>query len=93
VKQKGVNCSICMIDARTEVTFYLKHMRTAEGDLCPVAQQVSTAMAWLELNPLFTKDRSPLASGQHDPCFDRLLARIVSTMPSPIGVGRSFDAI
>lgn len=50
-------------------------------------------MAWLELNLLFTKDRNPLASGQHDPCFDRLLARIVTTMPSPIGVGRSFDAI
>ena len=78
--------------ARTYVTFYLRHMRTEEVDLFPVAQQVLTSSDWIELDAAFSKDRDPLVSGQHDPCYDRLFTRIVTATPAPIGVGRSFNA-
>lgn len=78
--------------AKTFVTFYLQHMRTEEVDLFPVAQQVMTSTDWSELDAVFSKDRDPLASGQRDPCFDRLFTRIVTATPAPIGVGRAFHA-
>lgn len=77
--------------AKAYVAFYLQHMRTEEHDLFPHAQRLLTSEDWAELDAAFSKDRDPLASGERDPCFDRLFTRIVTATPAPIGVGRSFD--
>lgn len=77
--------------AKVYVEFYLRHMRTEETELFPVAQQVLSPTDWAELDAAFLKDRDPLAGGQRDPCYDRLFTRIVTAAPAPIGVGRSFS--
>lgn len=73
--------------AQAYTGFYLEHMRTEETELLPAAQKVLGADDWAELDAAFQKDRDPLAGGARDPCYDRLLARIVLTAPAPIGVG------
>jgi hemerythrin-like domain-containing protein len=73
--------------AQEYVTFYREHMRTEESELLPAAESVLSAQEWRELDAAFTSDQDPLASGVHDPVYDRLFTRIVLTAPAPIGVG------
>jgi hemerythrin-like domain-containing protein len=73
--------------AREYVDFYLRHMRTEETELLPVAQKTLTEQDWAQLNAAFEAQRDPLASGERDPLYDRLFTRIVMRTPAPIGVG------
>ncbi len=79
--------------AREYVDFYLKHMRTEETELMPVAEKGLTAQDWAELDAAFEADRDPLAGGVRDRHFDRLFTRIVLTAPAPIGVGPSAESL
>lgn len=72
--------------AKQYVDFYLLHMRTEELELMPVSQRLSEA-DWAELNDAFAHHGDPLATGSHDPIYDRLFTRIVMRAPAPIGVG------
>jgi len=73
--------------ARRYVDFYLAHMRAEETELLPVAQQRLGEDDWAQLNAAFRAHGDPLASGDHDPIYDRLFTRIVMRAPAPIGVG------
>lgn len=73
--------------ARRYVDFYLAHMRTEEKELLPVAQKLLGEEDWVQLNAAFRAHGDPLASGEHDPIYDRLFTRIVMRAPAPIGVG------
>lgn len=75
--------------AREYVEFYLRHMRTEETELLPVAQKTLTEDDWAQLNAAFAAHHDPLASsgGERDPLYDRLFTRIVMRTPAPIGVG------
>jgi hemerythrin-like domain-containing protein len=73
--------------AREYVDFYLRHMRTEESELLPVAQKTLSEDDWAQLDAAFASQRDPLASGERDPLYDRLFTRIVMRAPAPIGVG------
>jgi hemerythrin-like domain-containing protein len=75
------------------VDFYLKHMRTEETELMPVAEKGLSAADWEELDAAFAADRDPLAGGVRDRHYDRLFTRIVLTAPAPIGVGPSAESL
>lgn len=73
--------------ARKYVEFYLNHMRTEETELLPVAQRELGEADRKQLDAAFQTHGDPLASGDHDPIYDRLFTRIVMRTPAPIGVG------
>ena len=76
--------------ARDYVEFYLTHMRTEETEILPSAVKLLSDADWLELDEAFDRHRDPLATGSHDPVYDRLFTRIVMKTPAPIGVGPAF---
>jgi hemerythrin-like domain-containing protein len=73
------------------VQFYLAHMRVEEQQLLPAAQQSLAPADWAELDAAFEAHRDPLASGVHEPGYDRLFTRIVLSAPAPVGVGRPLE--
>jgi hemerythrin-like domain-containing protein len=73
------------------VQFYLAHMRVEEQLLLPAAQQSLSPADWAELDAAFEAHRDPLASGVHEPGYDRLFTRIVLSAPAPVGVGRPLE--
>lgn len=73
--------------AKRYVAFYLEHMRIEETQLLPVAQKMLTDNDWAVLDAAFQRGRDPLAGGSYDPCYDRLITRIVIRAPAPVGVG------
>ena len=72
------------------VDFYLAHMRTEETDILPVAVKLLSDADWAQLDEAFQQHADPLATGTHDPVYDRLFTRIVMRTPAPIGVGPAF---
>jgi len=77
-------------EARRYVEFYLSHMRIEETEILPTAVKELKAADWAELDEAFLVHRDPLATGTHDPVYDRLFTRIVMKTPAPIGVGPAF---
>jgi hemerythrin-like domain-containing protein len=76
--------------ARGYVAFYLAHMRIEETEILPAAVKALSDADWAELDDAFREHRDPLATGTHDPVYDRLFTRIVMKTPAPIGVGPAF---
>jgi hemerythrin-like domain-containing protein len=76
--------------ARQYVEFYLAHMRTEETEILPEAIKVLSAADWALLDEAFQQQGDPLATGHHDPVYDRLFTRIVMRTPAPIGVGPAY---
>jgi hemerythrin-like domain-containing protein len=72
---------------RTYVDFYLSHMRVEETEILPVAVKVLSDADWAQLDAAFENQRDPLATGSHDPVYERLFTRIVMKAPAPIGAG------
>jgi hemerythrin-like domain-containing protein len=77
-------------EARQYVEFYLTHMRIEETEILPTAVKELSAADWAQLDDAFQLHRDPLATGTHDPLYDRLFTRIVMKTPAPIGVGPAF---
>ncbi len=73
--------------ARDYIRFYLDHMRCEETRILPVAERLLDKSEWAALDAAFETRRDPLASGSHDPVYDRLFSRIVLHAPAPIGLG------
>jgi hemerythrin-like domain-containing protein len=73
------------------VGFYLAHMRTEEQQILPAALQSLPPADWAELDAVIQAHRDPLASGAHDPGYDRLFTRIVLSAPAPVGVGAPLE--
>jgi len=70
------------------VDFYLEHMRLEEAVVLPAALAYLEAHEWEAINRAFSTNDLLLTPGvQRDPAFDALYARIVSSAPSPIGLG------
>lgn len=80
----------CQQAARAYVDFYLSHMRVEETEVLPCAMQVLSAADWAQLDEAFRHQGDPIATGSHDPVYDRLFTRIVMKTPAPIGVGPAF---
>jgi hemerythrin-like domain-containing protein len=76
--------------ARDYVEFYLSHMRIEETDVLPTAIRLLSDTDWAQLDEAFQQHRDPIASGTHDPVYDRLFTRIVMRTPAPIGVGPAY---
>jgi len=76
--------------ARDYVEFYLAHMRTEETEVLPAAVKSLSDADWAQLDEAFQQHRDPIATGSHDPVYDRLFTRIVMRAPAPIGVGPAF---
>ncbi|HET8744831.1 MAG TPA: hemerythrin domain-containing protein [Ramlibacter sp.] len=76
--------------ARDYADFYLAHMRIEETEILPTAVQLLSPADWAELDAAFQEHRDPIATGTHDPVYDRLFTRIVMKTPAPIGVGPAF---
>ena len=75
--------------AERYVSFYLAHMAMEEQQILPLAEQVLTEADWAELDEAFAGNRDPLAGHAHEPEADyaALFARILNTVPAPIGLG------
>ena len=75
--------------AERYVSFYLAHMAMEEQQILPLAEQVLTEADWAELDEAFASNRDPLAGHAHEPEADyaALFARILNTVPAPIGLG------
>jgi len=80
----------CQQAARQYVDFYLAHMRTEETDILPAAVKLLSDADWAQLDDAFQHQGDPMATGMHDPVYDRLFTRIVMKTPAPIGVGPAF---
>ncbi|GAB3662798.1 hemerythrin domain-containing protein [Ramlibacter alkalitolerans] len=76
--------------ARAYVEFYLSHMRVEETEILPTAIRLLPDEDWAQLDEAFAQHRDPMATGSHDPVYDRLFTRIVMRTPAPIGVGPAF---
>jgi hemerythrin-like domain-containing protein len=76
--------------AREYVAFYMKHMRTEEVDILPAAVELLSDADWAQLDEAFQQHGDPIATGSHDPVYDRLFTRIVMRTPAPIGVGPAY---
>jgi hemerythrin-like domain-containing protein len=76
--------------ARASVEFYLSHMRVEETEILPTAIRLLPDADWAQLDEAFAQLRDPMATGSHDPVYDRLFTRIVMRTPAPIGVGPAF---
>lgn len=72
------------------VEFYLSHMRTEEAEILPMALKMLSDADWAQLDDAFQQHADPIATGSHDPIYDRLFTRIVMRAPAPIGVGPAF---
>jgi hemerythrin-like domain-containing protein len=75
---------------RTYVDFYLSHMRMEETEILPCAIRELSDADWTQLDAAFRQQGDPIATGTHDPVYDRLFTRIVMKTPAPIGVGPAF---
>ena len=75
--------------AERYVRFYLAHMAMEEQQILPLAERVLTEADWAELDEAFASNRDPLAGHAHEPEADyaALFARILNTVPAPIGLG------
>jgi hemerythrin-like domain-containing protein len=80
----------CQQAAQAYVDFYLAHMRTEETEILPAALKLLSPADWVQLDEAFRDQADPLATGTHDPVYDRLFTRIVMRTPAPIGVGPAF---
>jgi hemerythrin-like domain-containing protein len=69
--------------------FYREHMRLEETEIFPVAHKVLSNADWNEIDTSFATNCDPL-TGKYprEPAYDRLLYRIVSQAPAPIGLGK-----
>jgi hemerythrin-like domain-containing protein len=76
--------------AREYVEFYLSHMRTEETEILPAAVKLLSDADWAQLDEAFQQHGDPIATGSHDPVYDRLFTRIVMRTPAPIGVGPAY---
>ncbi len=76
--------------AREYVEFYLSHMRIEETDILPTAVRLLSDADWAQLDEAFQQHGDPIATGSHDPVYDRLFTRIVMRTPAPIGVGPAY---
>jgi hemerythrin-like domain-containing protein len=75
---------------RAYVDFYLSHMRIEETEILPSAIRMLSDADWAELDEAFRHQGDPIATGTHDPVYDRLFTRIVMKTPAPMGVGPAF---
>ncbi|MEJ7930261.1 hemerythrin domain-containing protein [Ramlibacter sp. AN1015] len=73
--------------ARDYTRFYLDHMRCEEVQLLPVAERELAPHERAELDAAFRQHRDPLASGEREPGYERLFARILLKTPAPLGLG------
>jgi len=69
------------------VEFYLAHMALEEREILPLAVRVLTPADWAELDEAFHANRDPLTGHEPEADYRALFARIVETVPAPIGLG------
>ncbi len=73
--------------AECHMSFYLAHMGMEEQQILPLAEQVLTEEDWAELDPAFSGNCDPLAGHGPEADYRALFARIVNSVPAPIGLG------
>jgi len=73
--------------AHEYVDFYLSHMAVEERQVLPLAEKWLTAEDWAELDEAFTSNRDPLTGHAPEPGYGALFARILNSVPAPIGLG------
>jgi len=67
--------------------FYLRHMRTEETEVLPLAERVFGEDDWRVLDRAFLAQRDPLAGGRADAPYEQLFATILRITPAPFGLG------
>ena len=68
--------------------FHRTHMRTEEQQVLPLAERALAREDWQAIAAAFAENADPLSGAPVDRGFEELLARIVSTAPEPVGLGR-----
>ena len=75
--------------AERYVSFYLAHMAMEEQRILPLAEQVLTDDDWAELDEAFGANCDPLTGHEPEADYRALFARIVNSVPAPVGLGPS----
>ncbi len=75
--------------AERYVSFYLAHMAMEEQRILPLAEQVLTDDDWAELDEALGANCDPLTGHEPEADYRALFARIVNSVPAPVGLGPS----
>ena len=75
------------------IAAYLDHIRTEEAEILPLAERVLTGTDWAELDAAFMQNRDPLTHRDGDDAFRPLFKRILMTLPAPLGLGPTLEAL
>lgn len=67
--------------------FHIEHMGLEENEVMPAARRCLTEADWQEIEAAFVGHTDPLLGAAAEAEFGRLLMRIVTLAPRPIGVG------
>ncbi|MEO8309577.1 MAG: hemerythrin domain-containing protein [Caldimonas sp.] len=78
---------------RDYIAGYLEHMRVEEMDVLPMAERVLSPADWAHLDAAFMENRDPLTCRDADDAFRPLFKRILMTLPAPLGLGPSLEAL
>ncbi len=77
---------------RAYAASYLEHIRAEEIQILPLAERVLSPADWAELDAAFIQNRDPLTLHDTEDPFRPLFLKILTTLPSPIGLGPAVDA-
>jgi hemerythrin-like domain-containing protein len=77
----------------TYIAFYLAHMQIEETVVLPLAERVLTDRDWAELDSAFTQNRDPLAGHDVDGEYRAVFKKILTALPSPLGLGSALEAL
>lgn len=75
--------------AQAYVDFYLAHMRLEETEILPLAEQVLSEDDWSDIDAAFAANRDPLTGHRPEAEYKALFSRIVTALPSPLGLGEA----
>ena len=70
--------------------FERKHAQLEESELLPRAREVLEASDWEEIDAAFDENQDPMFGDQWDNEFSALFARLVNSLPTPLGLGEAW---
>ena len=71
--------------------FERNHAQLEESELLPRAREVLETSDWEEIDAAFAENQDPMYGDQWDSEFAVLFARLVNSLPAPIGLGDAWE--
>jgi hemerythrin-like domain-containing protein len=71
--------------------FQRHHALLEENELLPRAREVLEASDWQTIDAAFGENQDPMFGDQWDSEFSALFARLVNSLPTPLGLGDAWE--